>query len=272
MSNGPETLDIEHRTDMILEQATGGASRLLERDVCERCGRSMIIKRAIRRAIENRGFYFRRRKVLPYGVDFMNDVSRIASMAGSEITSFFDIGASRGEISRSALSEFPLATVTAFEPNPNHSATLARLCRQAARFSFHQIALGETDGAVSLFLNEDTRESTVFQDDNAPAISVPQLTLDSFCRDQQVDRIDVLKIDAEGAEMAILRGAGRTLSARGVRFVYCEFFNDGRGTSLRALLDFLEPRDFRLVATSTENVARENGHIFACANALFFRR
>jgi hypothetical protein len=83
--------------------------------------------------------------------------------------------------------------------------------------------------------------------------------------------VDVLKIDTEGADMAVLRGANDTLAKRGVRFVYSEFFNDGRGTNLKELIEFLEPLGFRFIATHTDNVIPENGDIFVCANALFFR-
>jgi len=229
------------------------------------------VRSMLKRAIEARGFYLRRRTVLPYGIDFFTDISRIAAMMGGKINSFFDVGAWRGDVSQRALIEYPQARVTAFEPNPAHHAVLARMHSAEPRFSFHPFALGATDGMARLFCNSTLRESMVFQDDGADSIEVQQARLDSYCRINHSADIDVIKLDAEGAEMAILRGGEETIATRGVRFVYCEFFNDGRGTSLPALLDFLGAYGFRLIATYTEHVVRENGHIFACANALFVR-
>src|SRR5262249_5106635 len=155
------------------------------------------------------------------GVDFLADISRIAGMTGLSVTSFFDVGAWCGEVSAAALTAFPQARVTAFEPNPAHCEALSRL-RSKERFSFHQIALGHSNGTTNFFFNAPTRESTIFRDDGAKVISVPRLTLDSFCERQSVNRVDVLKIDAEGADMQVLHGAEKTLATRGVHFVYCE--------------------------------------------------
>jgi FkbM family methyltransferase len=175
-------------------------------------------KKVIRDAIEARGFFLCRREVLPYGIDFLNDISRIASIMAIDIRTFFDVGAWHGQVSECALTKFPDAQVVAFEPNPECFAKLERLFANR-RFSAHQIAISDADATGELFCNEGTRKSLVFRDADARSIMIKCLTVDSFCKQNSVDRVDVLKIDTEGADMAVLRGARETLAIRGVRFV-----------------------------------------------------
>ncbi len=47
--------------------------------------------------------------------------------------------------------------------------------------------------------------------------------LDDFCREQGVERIDFLKLDVEGHELAVLRGARRMLGAGTVSLIQFEF-------------------------------------------------
>jgi FkbM family methyltransferase len=48
-------------------------------------------------------------------------------------------------------------------------------------------------------------------------------TLDAFCEEQGVGHIDLLKLDVEGHELAVLRGAERMLSAGRVSMIQFEF-------------------------------------------------
>lgn len=48
-------------------------------------------------------------------------------------------------------------------------------------------------------------------------------TLDEFISKNKISEIDFLKIDAEGHELAILRGASQTLSQNKIRFIQFEF-------------------------------------------------
>jgi len=57
-------------------------------------------------------------------------------------------------------------------------------------------------------------------------IEVPIDSIDSFCAQKKIDQIDLLKIDTEGHEMCVLKGAEKLLSEKRIDFVLseCEFF------------------------------------------------
>lgn len=52
---------------------------------------------------------------------------------------------------------------------------------------------------------------------------VAAVSLDAYCEDQQLSRVDLIKIDVEGAELHVLHGAQRLLAGADAPVVVCEF-------------------------------------------------
>jgi FkbM family methyltransferase len=134
----------------------------------------------------------------------------------------FDIGANIGIYSL-VMSECPDVTVHAFEPHPATFATLRRTITQNGRANVHawQTALSDATGTID-FTNDDF--STVNQalapgEQAENTIQVPCETASSFCQRLQLTP-DLLKIDTEGHEPAVLRGFGALLDS--VKFVLAE--------------------------------------------------
>jgi FkbM family methyltransferase len=238
-------------------------------------------KRAVRGILEANGYYLRHREAMPYGIDYMWDIKRLAASRNLEIKTFFDVGANIGQTSERALSEFPSAKVVAFEPDPKAFAELQRLSKRR-RFAAHNIALSDSNGTGTLFCNANTRHSLVIAEAAAQSIEVSCLTLDSFCRREAIRGIDVLKTDTEGADLAVLRGAEGMLAGGSISFVYTEFFHfygGKHGTSLQQVAEFLRPFGFHFIATYTDFVwvkgddfLAGGDDFFTCSNALFAAR
>ena len=81
--------------------------------------------------------------------------------------------------------------------------------RLADRVTMTQAAVDETDGGtVELFTGEGTSEASLYGHETRTAtITVPRISLDAYVDRTTLDRIDVIKIDIEGAEERALRGA-----------------------------------------------------------------
>ncbi|MEN9572635.1 MAG: hypothetical protein RL514_490 [Verrucomicrobiota bacterium] len=161
----------------------------------------------------------------------------------------FDVGANVGDWTVMARELFPAARVHAFELNPVTATQLtARLGGQAG-LEIHAHGLGATSGEVNFFAYSG--EQSVLSGMRAPLHSrVPHevkrsriRTGDEFCRERGVERIDYLKVDAEGADHEVLTGFGEMLS--GQRIAAVQFEHEG-GRFLRDYYDLLRPRGYVL--------------------------
>ncbi len=103
--------------------------------------------------------------------------------------------------------------VFAFDPTPN-SIDLLDASKLPERFHFHPWAVTATDGTLKFYprLKKDGTKSdvmfTMIPEDETKddAIEVPAYSLSSIAQKLGHDRIDVLKMDIEGAEYEVLEG------------------------------------------------------------------
>ena len=84
------------------------------------------------------------------------------------------------------------------------------------------------------------------------------ITVDEYMYENRIDRIDLLKIDTEGNEEAVLRGSMRHLEDRKIEFVLCECDFTARPDEphgdFRTVLGLLEPLAYRVVSVYTNGV------------------
>lgn len=140
----------------------------------------------------------------------------------------FDVGANRGEWSRSLLAAAGHSSlrVHAFEPA---SATV-RLLQQNLKpwdgeVQIIAAALSSRSGTAEFFIMGEGygTNSLHAQSASQKTESVRLTTADEYCAQNQIARIDLLKIDAEGHDLEVLRGAGGMLSRRAIQVLQFEY-------------------------------------------------
>jgi FkbM family methyltransferase len=241
---------------------------------------TVLTKRRLRGTLNRLGLDVRKMSSRPFGEEPWLDVDRLAAAWNTPITTILDVGANVGETSLTLHERFPHARVLAFEPHP---ATFERLRENVEGEGIvpFNLALGSTSRLAELFVYRFSTLNSLIEDAPYPvrfgeaATSVPVVvhTLDRFCSDNEVAAVDLLKIDTEGTDVDVLRGAERLLREGRIRFVVTEF-NDLRerhgaqGGALLPIADFLYPFGFRLIAGYTEQVFPD-GDLFVVSNALF---
>lgn len=178
-----------------------------------------------------------------------------------------DVGAHAGRYTRAmALLVGPEGRVLAVEPSPANAArvrTMARL-RGLDNVTVEQIAVSDRDGHATLNEFDEPRSSwsTLGRPENLtnpgdPASAVPVASttsvraerLESLAAAHALERIDYLKIDAEGAEPAVVRGLGRLLDRAKVDHIQFEVSTktiEGMGDSARSIFDELLRRNYRV--------------------------
>lgn len=146
-------------------------------------------------------------------------------------TIVFDIGANVGEWSGEVLRQASHVQLYAFEPIPTvFDALQKNVSSQAVKF--FNMAFSNTQGIQEFqyYVNHSVmsglfeRPAVVAHIHEAPqTIQVSTDTLDSFCKKHAVECIDFLKIDTEGAEVAILQGALNLLQNQRVQYIQFEY-------------------------------------------------
>lgn len=127
---------------------------------------------------------------------------------------FFDVGSNAGVYSLLCRLLWPSIEAVAFEPSP---ATLNAGLRWAAAndvtILFEQMALSDTGGSASLYLSSKSDASNSLVEGFRRATGT--LTVDIATLDGYVDAEDlvptVMKVDVEQHELAVIRGAEKTL-------------------------------------------------------------
>jgi FkbM family methyltransferase len=159
----------------------------------------------------------------------------------------FDVGANVGLVTFQVAGARPDITVHAFEPHPGNVVAWRRNqeVSRTPNARLEPAAVSHTAGKLRLVLQADSAGGYVGDGDDG--VSVPAVTLDDYCDQHVIDYVDALKIDVEGAELSVLRGAGRLLAERRVRRIVCEVNTAAlrrSGSSSAALFAMLEDHGY----------------------------
>ena len=164
----------------------------------------------------------------------------------------FDVGANEGKYTSDLLVAFPKASVYSFEP---HGKTCERLAKRVGhQCQIFNFGLGESSGSMKLYdvgsNVEGTSHASLYSEvisdlhhKEVNAIEVEIKMLDDVVDELGLERIDFLKIDTEGNELAVLKGARRLLTENRIGVIHFEF-NDMN------LISGCFMRDFRLLLSS----------------------
>lgn len=139
----------------------------------------------------------------------------------------FDVGANVGDWSAYAATAFPDAAIHAFEPVPDTHRALARSAASfAGRLKANAFGLSDRDGSLSLRVMEDdsTLSSVVaLHEGQGRNIDCAMRSGDAYMAEQGIDRIDLLKIDVEGAEHLVLQGLAGALAGGRIGVIQFEY-------------------------------------------------
>lgn len=104
-----------------------------------------------------------------------------------------------------------------------------------ARIKPVKSALGAKLGTQRFFLNKFSATNSLLPSlpdvanpeirsflENVECKEVPVTTLDAYCNENQIESIDLLKLDVQGFEAAVLGGAGTLLQEQRIALVYTE--------------------------------------------------
>jgi len=172
------------------------------------------------------------------------------------VKSFVDVGANIGHYCLVAANEMGLTgKVYAFEPQPDCCDVLEHtisLNNWENRLSVHQMALGSESSKMQLYLlgSGSTLDDNFNDYQSTETITVSVDTLDNQMAMLECGQIDFIKIDVEGYELQVLKGAEKTIQEF-TPVIFVEIADRIRGRDYRnlnfgATIEWLVARGYAL--------------------------
>jgi FkbM family methyltransferase len=177
---------------------------------------------------------------------------------------FFDVGANAGLFAISTAKKIGGKGVFAFEPCSTTCELLKRnlLLNQLTDVHVEQIALGDSVGGGVLQINARGKDGlnalgqATHPSSNVVGREDVRITrLDVFMKDQHIPRVDVMKVDIEGAELMMFRGARNLLERKDAPLILYDgfgFLSRGFGYHPVEILWLLESYGYLLFLLNSE--------------------
>ena len=148
----------------------------------------------------------------------------------------FDVGAHKGESAIFFHEIFPVANIYSFEPNPLAAESISNL--RVPNISVHQLALSDFVGSAEFNIqnishlsslhkiNHKSRTSLGYaKEENHTSICIQVMRGDVFMKKNNIDAIDLLKIDVQSNEVKTLLGFSSVIDKVKVVFVEVSIYD-----------------------------------------------
>ena len=175
-----------------------------------------------------------------------------------------DVGAYKGEFFRPYLRANLLDHLILFEPHAENAAALYK-CLNDPRISVEVCAVADKSGRADFYFGEDAAiGSLLLPDGPIPAASqkknVPIVSIDEYAdRHGLTGTVNYLKVDVQGADLLVLKGAETMLSQSRpiliVELIFTQLYQ-GQADAV-TIISWLAERDYRLVAFFDEHFSRQ---------------
>jgi FkbM family methyltransferase len=168
----------------------------------------------------------------------------------AHIKVIFDVGVNIGQTAKRFRANFLKADIFCFKPFCENFESLKRNLSRQPNTRPLQIALGDFSGAKDVLVDNipssqynslAPERQPLLQDQACTIERVNCITGDDFCKVHHIKRIDILKTDTEGFDVAVLLGFAGMLSEKKISAICIEvgFLSDTSHTPLRNATDVL---------------------------------
>lgn len=165
-----------------------------------------------------------------------------------------DIGANKGSYLHSMARWANGSPTIAFEPQKKLADYLASACKKSRFYSVvvENLALSDREGELELYIPGASDspgaslESSVANKTNCRVETVRVVTLDRYLANGSYGAVKVIKIDVEGHELAVVKGAEQTLARdRPLLIIECEARHLPNGQSVADFVSHIEAIGYR---------------------------
>ncbi len=188
---------------------------------------------------------------------------------GFEPATVIDVGAALGTFDLYDL--FPQSRHILIEPIAENEPYLAKICKKLGNAEYHIAAAASEPGTLTLSVNPGlVNSSLVTAGDTTPPISemrtVKVVSLDQLCRDRNLQPPFLVKVDVDGKEMEVLKGAVQVLEATEYLIIESTCFGQ-----MNEVVDFMREHGFAIYDI-VDPVYRPGDHALWQVDLAFVKR
>jgi FkbM family methyltransferase len=233
----------------------------------------MKIKFYLRRKfIEFSKYYIFKLNHLPIGTDLEIDIKYKLKI---EPKTIFDVGANYGQTALFYTAIFPKASIYSFEPVLSSFNKLKENTQLSKFIHSYHLALGSQNENVYInILSEAQSQLNSLKNqiiENSPKEHIIVKKTDTFCQENNIQHIDLLKIDTEGFELEVLYGALEMIQKGAISLILCEVSLSStniHNSKLTDIIEFLFKYNYCIIGFYETNINHiPNGNIYS--NILF---
>jgi FkbM family methyltransferase len=221
------------------------------------------------------GYWIHKQSTLPIGADLFYDIRN--RLKYEQLNVLFDVGANIGQTFEWFRNRGQNGKLFCFEPVSSVFETLKIKTQGDQNCIVEHIAFGDSPGKKTIRLFDEfsvlnsLRDELMNKNQSALQEEIEISTVDLYCEEKKIKKIDFLKIDTEGYELNVIKGASAMIEKNAISFIYCEVGfhkTNERNTNFTVLADFLATKGFYFYSCyQTSDYDWQHGNVFA--NALF---
>jgi FkbM family methyltransferase len=162
-----------------------------------------------------------------------------------------DVGANIGSISILSASQGKTVKVYAFEPTEKLIPYLQEninINQFQNQIIIHQHAISNKNGTLKFVLESESEINHIHSGNNKEKnlVTVKSSTLDKIARDSKIKHVDLLKVDVEGAELLVFKGAKKLFKEKRIETIVFELNKNinNFGYSAKDLISLLKNNNF----------------------------
>jgi FkbM family methyltransferase len=160
----------------------------------------------------------------PRGAGLHKDINEY--LEGVEINRIFDVGAHKGYSTKTYKKHYPGAEIHSFEPVQSTFEVLKKELKKYERVECHNIAIGNKNGKSKVVLESTSNRYRLKKHHNdikdVSKEEVQIKSIDSFCSSKRIESVDFLKIDTEGNDLEVIKGAEKMIKNKNIKLIQAE--------------------------------------------------
>ena len=177
--------------------------------------------------------------------DTWNSLIRLKNRHSFNPKVIFDVGAYKGDWTKMCLKIYPKSKYFLFEPQDYLRKFLNSF--QKRNIIYENILFGDQNNKEVKLYQFKTSSSVLKFGENIPSVKKRTRSLDNYIKENKIEAIDILKIDVQGYELNVLKGAISSLGMIEILIIEVSFLEIYEKSPLASqIIEFLDENNFQI--------------------------